>query len=77
MSPLYLNPLSTEGGIHVDEDAVPLLYIEPLSLKSKLVCWEEMLLLVHTTVVEVQALCRIPGAGPLVHARVRTIIFVA
>jgi hypothetical protein len=72
MSPLSLNPSSIEGSILDGEDVVPLLHRVLPSLKSRLVYWEEMLLLVHTTVVEVQVLCRTPGAGPLVHARLRT-----
>lgn len=67
MSRLYLNPLFTEGSLRVGEAVVHQSHTELPSLKSKLVCWEGMLFLVHTTAVEMQALYGTPGLGPPLH----------
>lgn len=74
ISRLYLNPIFTEGSLRVGEGVVHQSHTELPSLKSKLVYWEGMLFLVHTTVVEVQALYGTPGVGPPVHVPLNTVI---
>jgi hypothetical protein len=71
MSRLYLNPLFTEGSLRVGEAAVHQSLTGLPSLKSKLVCWEGMLFLAHTMVVEVQALYGTPGLGPPLHVPIK------